>query len=89
MKAYGGVDVQSHVLFTSAVAGGEWLSSRPGRFTPGADMRLYGTQNWSGRHAEEKILGLTILITLPWFLCESCIEMNYLQLRGSRKESDI
>jgi hypothetical protein len=35
MNAYGGVDVQSHILLTSALAGGEWSASRPGRFTPG------------------------------------------------------
>jgi hypothetical protein len=35
MKAYGGVDVLIHLFFTSALAGGEWSASRPGRFTPG------------------------------------------------------
>jgi hypothetical protein len=35
MKAYGGVDVQVHIFLTSALAGGEWSGSRPGRFTPG------------------------------------------------------
>jgi hypothetical protein len=35
MKAYGGVDVQIHILLTSAVAGDEWSASRPGPFTPG------------------------------------------------------
>jgi hypothetical protein len=34
MKAYGGVDVYIHIL-TSALAGGEWSASRPGRFTSG------------------------------------------------------
>jgi hypothetical protein len=34
MKAYGGVDVQIHIFLTSALAGGEWSASRPGRFTP-------------------------------------------------------
>jgi hypothetical protein len=29
-----GVDVQIHIL-TSALVGGEWSASRPGRFTPG------------------------------------------------------
>jgi hypothetical protein len=32
MKTYGGVDVHG---WTSALAGGEWSASRPGRFTPG------------------------------------------------------
>jgi hypothetical protein len=35
MKTYGGVDVQTHVLLTLALVGGEWSASRPGRFTPG------------------------------------------------------
>jgi hypothetical protein len=30
MKTYGGVDMQVHVLLTSAVAGGEWSASHPG-----------------------------------------------------------
>jgi hypothetical protein len=34
MKAYG-VAVQIHIFFTSALVGGEWSDSRPGRFTPG------------------------------------------------------
>jgi hypothetical protein len=37
MKTYGGVDVQIHVSLTSALAGGEWSASRPGRFTPGKE----------------------------------------------------
>jgi hypothetical protein len=35
MKAYGGVDVQIHIFLTSALAGGQWSASRPGRFTLG------------------------------------------------------
>jgi hypothetical protein len=35
MMKYGGVNVQSHIFLTSALAGGEWSSSRSGRFTPG------------------------------------------------------
>jgi hypothetical protein len=35
MKAYGGVDVWAHVFLSSALVGGEWSTSRPGRFTPG------------------------------------------------------
>jgi hypothetical protein len=34
MKAYEGVDVQTHVSLTSVLVGGEWSASRPGRFTP-------------------------------------------------------
>jgi hypothetical protein len=35
MKAYGGVYVKIHVFLTSALAGGEWSASHPGRFIPG------------------------------------------------------
>jgi hypothetical protein len=33
MKTYGGVAVQLHAFLTSALRGGEWSVSRPGRFT--------------------------------------------------------
>jgi hypothetical protein len=56
MKAYRGVDVQIHIFLTSALAGGEWSASRPGRFTPGGkspryplDRRLGGPQSRSRR----------------------------------------
>jgi hypothetical protein len=35
MKARGVVDVKLHRFLTSALGKGEWLTSRPGRFTPG------------------------------------------------------
>jgi hypothetical protein len=35
MKAYGGVDVYIHIFLTSALVGGEWSASRPGRVTLG------------------------------------------------------
>jgi hypothetical protein len=34
MKVYGGVDVYIHVFLISALVGGEWSASYPGRFTP-------------------------------------------------------
>jgi hypothetical protein len=37
MKAYGRGDVEIHIFLTSALAGGEWSASRPGRFTPGKE----------------------------------------------------
>jgi hypothetical protein len=40
MKAYGGVDVQMHIFLTSALVGGEWSASRPGRFTLGEEVPL-------------------------------------------------
>jgi hypothetical protein len=45
MKAYGGVDVYTDVFLTSALVGGEWSDSRPGRFTP--RERTPGT-HWIG-----------------------------------------
>jgi hypothetical protein len=35
MKAYWGVDVEIHVVLTSALVGGEWSDSRPGLFNRG------------------------------------------------------
>jgi hypothetical protein len=65
MKAYGGVDVQIHIFVTSALAGGEWSASRPGRSTPGE--RAPGTDwigGWVGLKAGlgdvEKIKFLTL-----------------------------
>jgi hypothetical protein len=45
MKAYGGVDVYIYIFFASAIVGGDWSASRPGRFTPGE--RTPGT-HWIG-----------------------------------------
>ena len=36
MKAYGYEKVEFHALLNSALNGGEWLPSRPSRFTQGA-----------------------------------------------------
>jgi hypothetical protein len=33
MKAYGRVDVLSHIFFTWALVGGKWSASSPGHFT--------------------------------------------------------
>jgi hypothetical protein len=35
MKTYGGVEVQLHHSWTSALDEGKWSASSPGRFTPG------------------------------------------------------
>jgi hypothetical protein len=45
MKAYGGAGVQLRIFLTSALAGGEWSASHPGRFIPGE--RTPGT-HWIG-----------------------------------------
>jgi hypothetical protein len=54
-----------HIFLTSALVGGEWSVSRPGRFTPQRkspryplDMRLGGPQKWPGQRGEEKMLEL-------------------------------
>jgi hypothetical protein len=51
MKAYGGVDVKSHIFLTSALAGGEWSTSRPDRFNIGE--RDPGT-HWIGGWVDPK-----------------------------------
>jgi hypothetical protein len=35
MKAYGGVEVETHIFFISALAGGEWSASPPEKEPPG------------------------------------------------------
>jgi hypothetical protein len=63
MKAYGGVDVQTHVFLTKVLVGGERSASRISRFTPGE--RAPGTHligGWVGPRAGmdvEKILDST------------------------------
>jgi hypothetical protein len=61
MKTYGGMEIQMHVFLTSTLDGGEWLDSRPGRFTPeetAPDIHLI--EGWVGprtdlnRGGEEK-----------------------------------
>jgi hypothetical protein len=61
MKTYWGVEVQLHAFLTSALDGGEWSASRPGRFTPQGmnpwyllDRMLGGPQSRSGCGGEEK-----------------------------------
>jgi hypothetical protein len=48
MKTYGGMAVQIHAFLTSALAGGEWSASRPGRFTPGT----YWVGGWMGSRTD-------------------------------------
>jgi hypothetical protein len=45
-RAYGGVDAYIHIFLTLALAGGKWLASRPGRFTP--EERAQGTHCTGG-----------------------------------------
>jgi hypothetical protein len=46
MKASGGVNVLLHIFFISALDEGDWLASRPGRFTSGE--RAAGTHYIEG-----------------------------------------
>jgi hypothetical protein len=52
MKAYGGVNVSIHIFLTSALAGGDWSVSRPGRFTPKeTPPRTHWIRGWAGSRA--------------------------------------
>jgi hypothetical protein len=55
------MDLQLHAFLTSALDGGKWPASRPGRFTPGErdrwyplDRRLGGPQSRSGGGGVQK-----------------------------------
>jgi hypothetical protein len=66
MKVYGGVDLQIHIFLTSALVGGEWSVSCPGRLTPGE--KAPGT-HWIGGWVDPRV-GLDdvekwIFFTLP------------------------
>jgi hypothetical protein len=66
MKAYGGVDVYIHIFLTSALAGGEWSASHPGRFIPG--KRAPGTHwigGWVGPRAGLDDVENRKFLTLP------------------------
>jgi hypothetical protein len=52
MKTYWGVDVQIHAFLTSALGGGEWSDSRPGRFNLGERApRTDSIGGWVGTRA--------------------------------------
>jgi hypothetical protein len=86
MKTYGGVDVQTHIFLTSALAGVEWSASLPGSFIPG--KRASGTQSRSGHCEEEKILDPTgnrtlihrlsslLLVAIPTILYSLLLKFN-------------
>jgi hypothetical protein len=68
MKAYGGVGVDeyTHIFLTPALAGGEWSSSRLGRFTPWE--RAPGTHwigGWVDPRASLDNVEKRIFVTLP------------------------
>jgi hypothetical protein len=52
MKAYGGVDDETHIFLTSVLAWGELSASRPGRFTSGEKaLGTYWMGDWVGPRA--------------------------------------
>jgi hypothetical protein len=52
MKACGGVDVYIRIFLASALVGGEWLASRPCRFTSGERAPdTHWTEGWVGPRA--------------------------------------
>jgi hypothetical protein len=66
MKEYGEWIYSSTFFFTSAVIGGEWLASRPGRYTPGE--RAPGThwiEGWVGLRVDLGIVEKRKFLTLP------------------------
>jgi hypothetical protein len=67
MKAYGGVDVEIHVLFTSALVQGKWSASRPGRFIPGEIAGTHWIGGWVGLRAGLDDVEKRKLLTLPGF----------------------
>jgi hypothetical protein len=51
MKTYWGLEVEVHAL-TSALGGGEWSASRPGRFTPAVSYSdIHWIGGWAGPRA--------------------------------------
>jgi hypothetical protein len=65
MKAYGGVDVQSHIFLTSTLAGGEWSATHAGRLT--SRERAPGTHfigGWVGPRAGLDDAGKRKFLTL-------------------------
>jgi hypothetical protein len=66
MKAYGGVDVYTHVFLTFVLVGGEWSASRPGRFTPGERAPVpHSIGGWVGPRAGLGDVEKRKFLTLP------------------------
>jgi hypothetical protein len=66
MKTHGGLDVYVHVFLTSALFGGEWSASRPGRFSP--EERSPGT-HWIGDTQKQGywVIVLLYVLTISYF----------------------
>jgi hypothetical protein len=66
MKAYGEKDVYIYIFLTSALVGGEWSASRPGRFTPRERApRTHWTGGWVDSRAGLDDLEKRKFLTLP------------------------
>jgi hypothetical protein len=66
MKAYGGVHIKLHIFLNSALAGGEWSVSCPGRFIPGETApSTHWIGGWLNPRAGLDDVEKKILLTLP------------------------
>jgi hypothetical protein len=66
MKVYGGVDVQIHIFFPSALAGGDGSASRTFRFTFGeGDLSAHSIGVWVGPRASLDDTENRKFLTLP------------------------
>jgi hypothetical protein len=63
MKTYWGVEVLLHAFLTSALDGGEWSASRPGRFTP--RERAPGTHSIGGWVGPRAVLNAMVKREIP------------------------
>jgi hypothetical protein len=74
MKAYGGVNVQTHVFLTSALVGDEWSASRTCRFNPQGKSPRY---HWIGGWVEPTISLVDMeklkFLTLPGLELRACV----------------
>jgi hypothetical protein len=91
MKAYWGVEVQLHSFLTSALGGGVWLTSRPGRFTP-QKRTLVSTGDWMGprpgldvSEKRKRPFVLTGIRTPIWSARSSLVTISSQKIQGGRK----
>jgi hypothetical protein len=87
MKAYGLVDVYIHIFLTSALAGGEWSASRPGRFTPEETAHgIHWTGGWVYNLEKRKFLTLPGLELRPLSRPARCQSLYRLRYPGSTSQ---
>jgi hypothetical protein len=67
MKAYEGVNIYIHVFLTLVQIGGEWSTSRPGRFTPGERAPVTYLIGWVGPRSVLKDVEKRTFLTIPGF----------------------